>query len=206
MARLDAAARFTPALTKLATDAACEPATTSDEQIVQPAVRDRENTADEARSRFSMISDKSVFSHRKCRSMALHTKRSVQCLTPKSMSGTAFWQETSVEKRLPDQKLYKCRNLTASVRFTKSALFWPPNCFKLPARKQAIGHCFCRIRENPGRTRVAGPQFAALRTPILGDFGSNQRWGVRERRGSLNRVAVGLADHSGSWTTAPERS
>ena len=112
MARLDAAARFTPALTKLATDAACEPATTLDEQIVQPAVRDRENTADEARSRFSMISDKSVFSHRKCRSMALHTKRSVQCLTPKSMSGTAFWQETSVEKRLPDQKLYKCWNLT----------------------------------------------------------------------------------------------
>ena len=65
MARLDAAARFTPALTKLATDAACEPATTVDEQIVQPAVTDRENAADEARSRFSMISDKSVFSHRK---------------------------------------------------------------------------------------------------------------------------------------------
>ena len=65
MARLDAAARFTPALTKLATDAACEPATTSDAQIVQPAVIDRENAADEARSRFSMISDKSVFSHRK---------------------------------------------------------------------------------------------------------------------------------------------
>lgn len=65
MARLDAAARFTPALTKLATDAACEPATTSDVQIVQPAVKDRENAADEARSRFSMISDKSVFSHGK---------------------------------------------------------------------------------------------------------------------------------------------
>jgi hypothetical protein len=78
MARLDAAARFTPALTKLATDAACEPATTVDAQIVQPAVIDRENAADEARSRFSMISDKSVFSHRKCRSMALHTKPSVQ--------------------------------------------------------------------------------------------------------------------------------
>jgi hypothetical protein len=65
MARLDAAARFTPALTKLATDAACEPATTVDAQIVRSAVTDRENAADEARSRFSMISDKSVFSHRK---------------------------------------------------------------------------------------------------------------------------------------------
>lgn len=65
MARLDAAARFTPALTKLATDAACEPATTLDAQIVPSAVRDRENEGDEARSRFSMISDKSVFSHRK---------------------------------------------------------------------------------------------------------------------------------------------
>ena len=65
MARLDAAARFTPALTKLATDATCEPATTVDAQIVRSAVKDRENAADEARSRFSMISDKSVFSHRK---------------------------------------------------------------------------------------------------------------------------------------------
>lgn len=65
MARLDAAARFTPALTKLATDATCEPATTVDEKIVRSAVKDREKAADEARSRFSMISDKSVFSHRK---------------------------------------------------------------------------------------------------------------------------------------------
>ena len=203
MARLDAAARFTPALTKLATDAACEPATTSDEQIVQPAVRDRENTADEARSRFSMISDKPVFSHRKCRSMALHTKPSVHDteidvrnrILAGNFGGKAPSRPEVVQMPEPD----------SVCRFTESALFWPPNCFKLPARKQAIGHCFCRIRENPGRTHVAVPHFAALRTQILGDFASNQGWGVTERRRSLNRVAVGLADHSGSWTAAPQR-
>jgi hypothetical protein len=121
MARLDAAARFTPALTKLATDDACEPATTSDAQIVQPAVTDRENAADEARSRFSMISGKSVFSHRKCRSMALHTKPSVQRLTPKSMPGTAFWQETSVEKHLARPEVAQTLEPEVGVRIAESA-------------------------------------------------------------------------------------
>jgi hypothetical protein len=37
------------------------------------------------------------------------------------MSGTAFWQETSVEKRLPDQKSYKRWNLTVGIRIAESA-------------------------------------------------------------------------------------
>ena len=104
--------------------------------------------------------------------MALHTKPSVHCLTPKSMSGTAFWQETSVEKRLPDQKSHKHRNLPVGVRFTESAYFWPLNCFKLPARKQAFGHCFCRIRENLGRTKDETHRFATCRAQIRSDFGA----------------------------------
>ena len=121
MARLDAAARFTPALTKLATDAACEPAATLDAFGVQSAVKDRENAVDEARSRFSMISDKSVFSHRKMSIDGASHEAHGSNPTPKTMAGTAFWQETSVEKRLPDQKSYKRRNLPVGVRFTESA-------------------------------------------------------------------------------------
>jgi hypothetical protein len=169
MARLDAAARFTPALTKLATDAACEPATTVDEQIVQPAVNDRENAADEALSRFSMISDKSVFSHR---------KMSIDGASHEAL-GSLSDTEIDVRNRIlagnfggkaPSRpEVVRKQEPIVGVRFAKSALFWPPNCFKLAARKQAIGHCFCRIRENPGGTCVTVRHFAACRMQFRAD-------------------------------------
>lgn len=170
MARLDAAARFTPALTKLATDAACEPATTMDAEIVRSAVKDRENAADVARSRFSMISNKSISVTEKCRSMALHTKPTVHFRHQQRCQEPHTGRKLRWKSAFPDQKSRIHWNLLVGVRFAEFASFWPSNCFKLPARKQAIGHCFCRIRENPGANRHRGTHVVGPRMPVWSRF------------------------------------
>ena len=141
MACLDAAARFRPALTSVTTAASRERRTTAGATTyVGFSVIDREAAAVSTRNEFSMVLSKLSHSLMSIDGTS-HTKatENVNFLTNplKDSSGRPRWKGP-----LQTRRFAETLTLMGNLWFTDSAEFQTADCFKLPARKQAIMHGF----------------------------------------------------------------
>lgn len=145
MARLDAAARFTPALTVLTTFANREHSQPTDATTdVVRSVSDREAVEAGIRSEFSMDRNKPIQSYVNVVMMVLQTQSRGECQSndiTRPQAATILGGKVIAE---PND-----RNICASVRCCFFPKIWPPDCFILRERKQANVFTFYRIRENP---------------------------------------------------------